>query len=57
MSIQYLVRPAEVFAELRRVLRPGGVSVVAMSHRCFPTKAVRAFHELPAEGRLARSAI
>ena len=53
VSIQYLVRPVEVFAEIRRVLRPGGVSAVAMSHRCFPTKAVRAFHSLPADGRLA----
>jgi hypothetical protein len=27
------------------------VSIVAMSHRCFPTKAVRAFHVLPRDGR------
>ena len=40
-----------VFAEIRRVLRPGGWSLVAMSHRCFPTKAVRAFHSLSGEGR------
>ena len=26
-------------------------AIVAMSHRCFPTKAVRAFHVLPREGR------
>jgi SAM-dependent methyltransferase len=44
VSVQYLTRPMEVFASIARVLRPGGVSVVAMSHRCFPTKAVRAFH-------------
>ena len=44
VSVQYLSRPAEVFAEIGRVLRPGGRSVVAMSHRCFPTKAIRAFH-------------
>jgi SAM-dependent methyltransferase len=53
VSVQYLIRPVEVFAEVRRVLRPGGLSIVAMSHRCFPTKAIRAFHELPREGRLA----
>jgi SAM-dependent methyltransferase len=51
VSIQYLVDPVQVFRSVRRVLRPGGVSMVAMSHRCFPTKAVRAFHQLPAEGR------
>ena len=43
VSVQYLTRPLEVFAEIARVLRPGGRSVVAMSHRCFPTKAIRAF--------------
>ena len=52
VSVQYLVRPVEVFAEVRRVLRPGGISIVAMSHRCFPTKAIRAFHALPRDGRL-----
>jgi len=52
VSIQYLTRPVEVFAEIARVLRPGGISVVAMSHRCFPTKAIRAFHVLPREARL-----
>ena len=44
VSVQYLTRPIEVFAEVARVLRPGGRSIVAMSHRCFPTKAIRAFH-------------
>ena len=29
----------EVFAEVRRVLRPGGEFVVSFSNRCFPTKA------------------
>jgi len=53
VSIQYLVRPVEVYAEVARVLRPAGLSIVAMSHRCFPTKAVRAFHLLPRDERLA----
>ena len=51
VSIQYLTRPVEVFRSAARVLRPGGLHLVAMSHRCFPTKAVRAFHTLDAEGR------
>lgn len=51
VSVQYLTRPLEVFAEIGRVLRPGGRSVVAMSHRCFPTKAIRAFHVPGAEPR------
>jgi SAM-dependent methyltransferase len=52
VSVQYLVRPLEVFASVARVLRPGGLSLVAMSHRCFPTKAIRAFHYLDGPGRL-----
>lgn len=43
VSVQYLTRPLEVFAEVRRVLRPRGVAVVSFSNRCFPTKAVRAW--------------
>ena len=41
VSVQYLIRPLEVFAEVSRVLRPGGVFIVTFSNRCFPTKAVR----------------
>lgn len=46
VSIQYLVRPLEVFRDLVRVLSPGGRVAVAMSHRCFPTKAILAFRAL-----------
>jgi len=41
VSVQYLLRPAEVFAEVRRVLHPGGAFIVSFSNRCFPTKATR----------------
>jgi SAM-dependent methyltransferase len=44
VSVQYLTAPVAVFAEIGRVLKPRGRVIVAMSHRCFPTKAVRAFH-------------
>ena len=40
VSVDYLVRPVEVYAEVARVLRPGGVSVCTFSNRCFPSKAV-----------------
>lgn len=46
VSIQYLVRPLEVFRDLGRVLTPGGRIAIAMSHRCFPTKAILAFRAL-----------
>lgn len=52
VSIQYLTRPAEVFRAAARVLRPGGLHVVSLSHGCFPTKAIRAWHVLPPRERL-----
>lgn len=57
VSIQYLTRPLAVFAEVARVLRPGGRVAIATSHRCFPTKAIRAFHVLPPRDRLALIAL
>lgn len=41
VSVQYLLHPAAVFAEVRRVLRPGGTFIVSFSNRCFPTKATQ----------------
>ncbi|HEY8492222.1 MAG TPA: class I SAM-dependent methyltransferase [Dehalococcoidia bacterium] len=41
VSVQYLVRPVQVFREVARVLRPGGRVVVSFSNRMFPQKAVR----------------
>ena len=45
-SVEYLVRPAEVFTEVARVLRPGGLFVVTFSNRWFPPKAVYVWTEL-----------
>jgi len=39
-SVQYLTDPRAVFEEMHRVLRPGGMAIVAFSHRCFLEKAV-----------------
>ena len=50
VSVQYLVRPAAVFAELARVLRPGAPAVVTFSDRCFPTKAVAVWQTLDDAG-------
>ena len=46
VSVDYLCDPAAVFAELARVLVPGGRLVVTFSDRCFPTKAVRLWQRL-----------
>ena len=41
VSVDYLVRPVEVFRDVSRVIRPDGVFVCTFSNRCFPTKAIR----------------
>jgi SAM-dependent methyltransferase len=41
VSVDYLTRPVEVFTDVARVLRPGGLFVCTFSNRCFPTKAIR----------------
>ncbi len=40
VSIQYLVKPVDVFTDVGRVLRAGAPFVVCFSNRMFPTKAV-----------------
>jgi len=40
VSVEYLTRPFEVFREVARVLRPGGLFVVTFSNRWFPPKAI-----------------
>jgi hypothetical protein len=50
VSVQYLTRPVEVFAEIGRVLKPGAPLVVAFSNRCFPTKAVALWQSVDDEG-------
>lgn len=45
-SIEYLIRPLAVMAEVQRVLRPGGVVALAFSNRWFPPKAIRIWTEM-----------
>ena len=40
VSMQYLIKPVEVFRDVRRILQPGGPFIVIFSNRLFPTKAV-----------------
>ncbi len=51
VSVDYLTRPLEVFAEAARVLRPGGVFVCTFSNRCFPSKAIRGWLSTDDRGR------
>jgi SAM-dependent methyltransferase len=52
VSIQYLTRPIEVYTSACRVLKPGGLALIATSHRCFPTKAIMAWHTLSPADRI-----
>jgi SAM-dependent methyltransferase len=52
VSVQYLQHPERVFAEVSRVLRPGGPFIVSFSNRMFVQKAIRAWRESSGAGRL-----
>jgi SAM-dependent methyltransferase len=49
VGVQYLQRPFEVFAEVRRTLVPDGPFIASYSNRCFPTKAVAIWRALSME--------
>jgi len=53
VSVQYLQHPVEVFAEVRRVLKPDAPFIVSFSNRCFPTKAVAIWRALDLNGHAA----
>ena len=53
VSVDYLTQPVTVLRELARVLRPGAPLVITFSNRCFPSKAVAAWHALDDRGHLA----
>jgi FKBP-type peptidyl-prolyl cis-trans isomerase 2 len=46
LSIEYLTRPFEIFEEINRVLKPGGIFIVTFSNRWFPPKAIHIWSEL-----------
>jgi hypothetical protein len=46
LSVEYLISPRAVFAEVRRVLKPGGLFLNSFSERWFPTKAVTLWTEM-----------
>jgi SAM-dependent methyltransferase len=45
VSVQYLQYPEEIFAEIWRVLQPGGLAIVSFSNRMFPNKAINAWRD------------
>lgn len=52
VSVQYLQQPELVFAEIFRVLKPGGLVIVSFSNRMFYQKAIAAWRENGEVGRV-----
>jgi SAM-dependent methyltransferase len=53
VSIQYITRPIEVFADVGRVLKPGRPFIVTFSNRMFPTKAIALWQQAGGDQRVA----
>jgi SAM-dependent methyltransferase len=49
VSIQYITRPIELFQDVNRILKPGGLFAVIFSNRMFPTKAVAVWRAMDDE--------
>jgi hypothetical protein len=52
VSVDYMTRPAEVFREVARILKPGGVFLVIFSNRMFPQKAVKVWRDASEDERV-----
>ncbi len=46
VSIEYLMKPCAILAEIERVLQPGGAAVVIISDRWFPGKEIEIWPDL-----------
>ena len=52
VSVDYMTKPVQVFREVGRILRSGGLFLVIFSNRMFPQKAVRVWRESSEEERV-----
>jgi hypothetical protein len=52
VSVDYLIKPFEVFREVGRVLKPGGLFLVIFSNRMFPQKAVKVWKDSSEDERV-----
>lgn len=52
VSVDYMTRPVEIFREVGRILKPGGLFLVIFSNRFFPQKVVRSWREASEEERV-----
>jgi len=52
VSVDYITKPFEVFREVGRILKPGGLFLVIFSNRYFPKKVVRIWDNFKEDERL-----
>lgn len=52
VSVDYMTKPVEIFKEVGRILKPGGLFLVIFSNRMFPEKVVKLWRESGEEERL-----
>lgn len=45
VSVQYLQYPETIFAEIYRILKPGGIAIISFSNRMFYQKAIAAWRD------------
>jgi len=52
VSVDYMTQPVEIFKEIGRILKPGGLSLIIFSNRMFPPKAVKIWKEASEKERV-----
>ena len=52
VSVQYLQYPETVFAEIYRVLKPGGIAIISFSNRMFYQKAIQRWRDGSEQSRV-----
>ncbi len=52
VSVDYVTKPIELFREVGRILKPGGLFLVIFSNRYFPPKVVKIWREASEEERI-----
>jgi SAM-dependent methyltransferase len=52
VSVDYMTKPVDVFRDVGRILKPGGLFLVIFSNRMFPQKAVKIWKDSGEEERI-----
>ena len=52
VSVQYLQYPEQIFAEVYRILKPGGIAIFSFSNRMFYQKAIAAWRDTTEANRV-----